>query len=238
MGTLRNSTGHTFFLLPDFSAQALVQQCCVSVAKRVQHPKSCTKNLTNIIQHVATYRNRVAKRMQNAYVMPNNVAGCGAEILWAFGQAFTKILSHKIEHIQKRALEIVYLLNMSLILYYIYWSCINVHIIYSNIMLFRITGFYNMILNKSFIHSSFIHAFRDTINCAIAWTIKRNCFPFVAWATKERHVKFYSLITILLSVIKNYTKYVEVVYCRYFKYKNTVATQVGHYVSKHARKFF
>ena len=43
---------------------------------------------SNIIQHVATYRNRVAKRMQ--HVVPNNVAKCCVEMLRAFGQAFTE----------------------------------------------------------------------------------------------------------------------------------------------------
>ena len=61
----------------------------------MQHPKCCTKNLTvfkfdptssNMFQHVATYRNRVAKRMQ--HVVPNNVAKCWVEMLRAFGQAF------------------------------------------------------------------------------------------------------------------------------------------------------
>ena len=40
-----------------------------------------------MIQHVATYRNRVAKRMQ--HVVPNNVARCCVEMLRAFGQALT-----------------------------------------------------------------------------------------------------------------------------------------------------
>ena len=62
----------------------------------MQHPKCCTKNLTvfkfdptssNMLQHIATYRNRVAKRMQ--HVVPNNVARCCVELLRAFGQAFT-----------------------------------------------------------------------------------------------------------------------------------------------------
>ena len=61
----------------------------------MQHPKCCTKNLTvfkfdptssNMLQHVATYRNRVAKRMQ--HVVPSNVARC-AEMLRAFGRALT-----------------------------------------------------------------------------------------------------------------------------------------------------
>ena len=62
----------------------------------MQHPKCCTKNLTvfkfdstscNVLQHIATYRNRVAKRTQ--HVVPNNVARCCVEMLRAFGQALT-----------------------------------------------------------------------------------------------------------------------------------------------------
>ena len=62
----------------------------------MQHPKCCMKNLTvfkfdptssNMMQHIATYRNRVAKRTQ--HVVPNNVARCCVEMLRAFGQAFT-----------------------------------------------------------------------------------------------------------------------------------------------------
>ena len=78
------------------SAHALAQQSCVNVAKRVQH-HATSKMLhekfdrfqiwSNIIQHVATYRNRVAKRTQ--HVVPNNVARCCVEMLRAFGQAFT-----------------------------------------------------------------------------------------------------------------------------------------------------
>ena len=39
------------------------------------------------MQHVATHRNRVAKRTQ--HVVPNNVARCCVEMLRAFGQAFS-----------------------------------------------------------------------------------------------------------------------------------------------------
>ena len=76
------------------SAHSRAQQCCVNVAKRVQH-RATSKMLhekfdrfqiwSNIIQHVATYRNRVAKRTQ--HVVPNNVARCCVEMLRAFGQA-------------------------------------------------------------------------------------------------------------------------------------------------------
>ena len=41
---------------------------------------------SNVIQHVATYRNWVAKRVK--HVVPNNVARCCVEMLLAFGQAF------------------------------------------------------------------------------------------------------------------------------------------------------
>ena len=63
----------------------------------MQHPKSCAKNLTvfkfdptssNMLQHIATYRNRVAKCMQ--HVVPNNVARCCNEMLRAFGEALSK----------------------------------------------------------------------------------------------------------------------------------------------------
>ena len=62
----------------------------------MQHPKCCTKNLTvfkfdptssNMLQHITTYRNRVAKRRQ--HVVSNNVARCCVEMLRAFGQALT-----------------------------------------------------------------------------------------------------------------------------------------------------
>ena len=76
------------------SAHALAQQCCMNVAKRVQH-HAISKVLhekfdhfqigSNIIQHVATHRNRVAKRTQ--HVVSNNVARCCVEMLRAFGQA-------------------------------------------------------------------------------------------------------------------------------------------------------
>ena len=46
---------------------------------------------SNIIQHVATYRNRVAKRTQ--HVVPNNVARCCVEMLRAFCKAL------KIKHL-------------------------------------------------------------------------------------------------------------------------------------------
>ena len=79
------------------NAHALAQQCCVNAAKRVQH-HATSKILhdkfarfqiwSNIIQHVATYRNRVAKRMQ--HVVPNNVARCCVEMLRALGQALRK----------------------------------------------------------------------------------------------------------------------------------------------------
>ena len=78
------------------SAHALVQKCCVNVAKRVHH-HATSKMLhetefdyfqiwSNIIQHVATDSNRVAKRTE--HVEPNNVARCCVEMLRAFGQAF------------------------------------------------------------------------------------------------------------------------------------------------------
>ena len=62
----------------------------------MKHPKCCTKILTvfkfnptssNTLQHIATHRNRVAKRMQ--YVVPNNVARYCIEMLRAFGQDLT-----------------------------------------------------------------------------------------------------------------------------------------------------
>ena len=40
-----------------------------------------------MLQHIATYRNRVAKRTQ--HVVPNNVARCCVEMLRAFGQVLT-----------------------------------------------------------------------------------------------------------------------------------------------------
>ena len=43
--------------------------------------------LSDIIQHVATYRNMLAKRMQ--HIVLNNVARCCVEMLLAFGQAST-----------------------------------------------------------------------------------------------------------------------------------------------------
>ena len=46
---------------------------------------------SNIIQHVATYRNTVTKRMQ--HVVPNIVARCSIEMFWEFGQAFSCITS-------------------------------------------------------------------------------------------------------------------------------------------------
>ena len=77
------------------SAHALAQQCCVNVAKRLQH-HATSKMLhekfdrfqiwSNMLQHIATYRNRVAKRTQH---VPNNVARCCVEMLRAFGQALT-----------------------------------------------------------------------------------------------------------------------------------------------------
>ena len=41
-----------------------------------------------MLQHIATYRNRVAKRTQ--HVVPNNVARCCVEMLRAFGQALSR----------------------------------------------------------------------------------------------------------------------------------------------------
>ena len=79
------------------STHALVQQCCVNVAKQVQHHTTCKmlsekfdryEIWSNSIQHVATYRNRVAKRMQ--HVVPNNVARCCAEMWQVFGQVFSE----------------------------------------------------------------------------------------------------------------------------------------------------
>ena len=66
----------------------------------MQHPKCCTKNLTvfkfdptssNMLQHIATYRNRMAKRTH--HVVPNNVARCCVEMLRAFGQALNSLFS-------------------------------------------------------------------------------------------------------------------------------------------------
>ena len=77
------------------STHALVQQCCVNVAKQIQHHTTCKmlyekfdryEIWSNSIQHVETYRNRVTKRMQ--HVVPNNVARCCAEMLQVFGQVF------------------------------------------------------------------------------------------------------------------------------------------------------
>ena len=48
---------------------------------------------SNVIQHVATYRNRVVKRMQ--HVVPNNVARCCVEMLRAFGQTLRLFLPSK-----------------------------------------------------------------------------------------------------------------------------------------------
>ena len=71
----------------------------------MQHPKCCTKNLTvvkfdptssNMLQHLATYRYRVAKRTQ--HVVPNNVARCCVEMLGAFGQALSIEINHSIRH--------------------------------------------------------------------------------------------------------------------------------------------
>ena len=76
------------------SAHALVQQCCVNVAKRVQHHTTSEmlrekfdrfQMRSNMLQHIATYRDRAAKRMQ--HVVPNNVAKCCVEMFQAFGQA-------------------------------------------------------------------------------------------------------------------------------------------------------
>ena len=79
------------------SAHALAQQCCVNVAKRVQH-HATSKMLhekfdhfqiwSNIIQHVATHRNISQQGGQlTQHVVPNNVARCCVEMLRAFGQA-------------------------------------------------------------------------------------------------------------------------------------------------------
>ena len=71
------------------SAQARVQHCYTNLAKWC-----CMKNLTilkfepptrNIAQHLATCRNRVAKRM--LHVAPKNVAIYVALKYWSFGQA-------------------------------------------------------------------------------------------------------------------------------------------------------
>ena len=81
------------------STHALVQQCCVNVTKQIQHHTTCKmlyekfhryEIWSNSIQHVATYRNRVAKRMQ--HVVPNNVARCCAEMLQVFGQVLVSTL--------------------------------------------------------------------------------------------------------------------------------------------------
>ena len=97
------STQHVDVNVPTLSAtsgpstHALVQQCCVNVAKQIQHHTTCKmlyekfhryEIWSNIIQHVSTYRNRVAKRMQ--HVVPNNVARCCAEMLQVFGQVFSE----------------------------------------------------------------------------------------------------------------------------------------------------
>ena len=74
----------------------------------MQHPKCCTKNLTafkfdptssNMLQHIATYCNRVAKRMQ--HVVPNNFARCCVEMLRAFGQAFIRFNEHVTQTVSK-----------------------------------------------------------------------------------------------------------------------------------------
>ena len=65
------------------------------VARTSPNDKCCIKNLTifqfepttpNMSQHVATRRNRVAKRTQHA--APNNAAICYVEMLRSFGRGF------------------------------------------------------------------------------------------------------------------------------------------------------
>ena len=83
------------------SAHALAQQCCVNVAKRVQH-HATSKMLhekfdrfqiwSNMLQHIATCRNRVAKRTQ--HVVSSNVARCCVEMLRAFGQALSRNVAY------------------------------------------------------------------------------------------------------------------------------------------------
>ena len=80
-------------------AHALAQRCYVNVAKRVHHHATskmlhekfdCFQIWSNNIQHVATHRNRVARRMQH---VPKNVARCCGEMLRAFGQALNYMLT-------------------------------------------------------------------------------------------------------------------------------------------------
>ena len=64
------------------NAHALAQQCCVNVKRErgqtsttscnIQNVARKTWPFSNLIQHIATYRNRLAKRTQ--YVAPKNVA--------------------------------------------------------------------------------------------------------------------------------------------------------------------
>ena len=70
------------------SAHALAQHCCTNLAKRAQHHATsttvaCEATTPNMSKHVATRRNRVAKRAQ--HVAPNNVAICCVEMLRSFG---------------------------------------------------------------------------------------------------------------------------------------------------------
>ena len=57
-----------------------------------------------MLQHIATYRNRVTKRMQ--HVVPNNVARCCVEMLRAFGQAFITHFNLTFRMIQHTSSEV------------------------------------------------------------------------------------------------------------------------------------
>ena len=86
------------------SAHAQAQHCCTNLAKRLQHHATSTNvawkiwqffkfepTTPNMSQHIATSRNRVAKRTQ--HVAPNNVAICCVEMLWSFGRGLMIELS-------------------------------------------------------------------------------------------------------------------------------------------------
>ena len=82
----------------NFSANIFdVAWCCTRLATVVQHccTWACARVLFSIskyraIQHVATYCNKVAKRVQHA--VSNNVAVCRVEMLRAFGQPLHDII--------------------------------------------------------------------------------------------------------------------------------------------------
>ena len=78
------------------SAHAMTQYSCTNPAKQVQHHATSTNaawtifklepTTPNMSQHIATRRNRVAKRAQ--HVGPNRVAICSVEMLRSFGRGF------------------------------------------------------------------------------------------------------------------------------------------------------